>query len=876
MMLGRKIWGVLFFLLCALISPSPRTWGETPAIPTVINSGETITVTAALSGEIDHNITVKAGGKLIIEPGATLSFVETIVDSKRVTQRIIVEAGGILEIGGPGAPCILRAAGYPGEDFRYSGWYGIANSGSLILKNTTIWGAEYGVFQVGGTTLIETATIDYCSNGITSKDGVVKIFSSTFNNNHEAVAVTDVAEPSLLCGNHFSNNGVSLKIIGTNYLNVRNNQFDNTNQNAIYLQNKATESGEVFWDNSQVYFSFNNFNYHLTETDLYMVYNISASEIALYNCYWQSNDRVYLTETEIKGDNLVTEKEKVLIKNILSSPVTITTDTTPPTLVELNPTAARPGFIDLSVVISDVGWGVDLESIIIKLYDSEGLAYHVALGNTLYNNRQYILAGTVELTTEGEYTWEITGQDFSGNNLTDPAGLLREQPTPQKLLVTSDYQSILNTAPPWQGGVYNLITIPVTTYELDHKNALGFFATDTNIVRYQKDAETNNYRYFYYGESGLEAFTPGKGFWLKPGTDETKASQVNGETQTTALRNISLEPGWHLIGNPFNDISLPFDYLSFSYAGQESRYLNAVLDGVVSYGLWSFNHPAYYLERSQMDLWRGYWIYIKKACQLSYHRSQFRSGRSVDPVLWSLELRLQQGNQRGGGSLLGLARMATDGYDLWDAPKPPASLGNKLETFFTIPGRSQQLGADWRGSNSGAASWELVVTGLTPGEAYLTWPGIGAIPADYQLVLVDPQTKKEINLREQANYSFPVTKETSRTFTIKMTNLKTIDLSLTEVRLTPVPFAPLRESLAVSFRLNNAATVEIRIYDWVGNLVYVHSGNHCLAGTNSLWWNGRNNLGQLVANGVYFCKIIAKSGTKSTEARAKLVVVNGL
>ena len=92
----------------------------------------------------------------------------------------------------------------------------------------------------------------------------------------------------------------------------------------------------------------------------------------------------------------------------------------------------------------------------------------------------------------------------------------------------------------------------------------------------------------------------------------------------------------------------------------------------------------------------------------------------------------------------------------------------------------------------------------------------------------------------------------------------------------PNPFSPSREELGVKIRysLRSEAVVTIKIYDWALNLVRKISAGRVIpndGGQELLeFWNGRNEDGQVVANGVYFYTIETDQGD---QARGKIVVL---
>jgi hypothetical protein len=192
-----------------------------------------------------------------------------------------------------------------------------------------------------------------------------------------------------------------------------------------------------------------------------------------------------------------------------------------------------------------------------------------------------------------------------------------------------------------------------------------------------------------------------------------------------------------------------------------------------------------------------------------------------------------------------------------------------------MPDCTREYGTEWRSGNTATEQWHYVVTGLTSGTATINWSGFNTIPTGYRLVLKDQGTKKEVDLRRTSSYTFTVGGESQRDFLITLTNSSIEALRITDIQILPNPFAPLRESVVVRYRLSTDATVNVKIYDWVGNLVYVVSPVNSSAGfVNEFTWNGRNNLGRMVGNGIYFAKISAVSGNNQVSQILKIAVVN--
>lgn len=70
----------------------------------------------------------------------------------------------------------------------------------------------------------------------------------------------------------------------------------------------------------------------------------------------------------------------------------------------------------------------------------------------------------------------------------------------------------------------------------------------------------------------------------------------------------------------------------------------------------------------------------------------------------------------------------------------------------------------------------------------------------------------------------------------------------------PNPFNP---STCIAYQLPSKATVQLRIYNALGQLVVTLVDEEKEAGYHQAFWDGKDNMGRATASGVYFCRLIA-------------------
>ncbi|TET18486.1 MAG: 6-bladed beta-propeller, partial [Candidatus Cloacimonadota bacterium] len=109
--------------------------------------------------------------------------------------------------------------------------------------------------------------------------------------------------------------------------------------------------------------------------------------------------------------------------------------------------------------------------------------------------------------------------------------------------------------------------------------------------------------------------------------------------------------------------------------------------------------------------------------------------------------------------------------------------------------------------------------------------------------------------------------------TIGMTSFADgVKLEIFEAVNVPNPFNPLRGNTRIRVVLSKDADIAILIYTLTGKLVHKEEF-FAVAGINEIVWDGRNDLGELVNNGVYNLVVKAKSGSEQARRFNKIAVV---
>jgi hypothetical protein len=84
----------------------------------------------------------------------------------------------------------------------------------------------------------------------------------------------------------------------------------------------------------------------------------------------------------------------------------------------------------------------------------------------------------------------------------------------------------------------------------------------------------------------------------------------------------------------------------------------------------------------------------------------------------------------------------------------------------------------------------------------------------------------------------------------------TVTVPASNVFNYPNPFNPLSETTKIAFNMNASSQVTIYIFDTVGRIVVKKEFN-AIAGYNEVEWDGKDDYGDIVSNGVYLLRMVS-------------------
>ncbi len=440
----------------------------------------------------------------------------------------------------------------------------------------------------------------------------------------------------------------------------------------------------------------------------------------------------------------------------------------------------------------------------------------------------------------------------------------------------------------WTGGAYKLFSVPVkpgTNAALTNlSDDLGAYS-DSTWLMFGYDAAANSF-------PARPDIYNGYGYWLASANNAT--IDIQGLQQDN-YSNVGLQPGWNLIGCPFEDPVLVQSIEVIDTLQQMRTYNDTtnnmfLNDSLVRQRMWSYSDHSYdfvnngawdslsaFDSASHLQPWQGYAVYALQPCSLFMMPAFKSSAKGVRlvaspkvEVSWQAEFSASSGQAADRGIRIGISPQAKAGYDRLDAEKPPLVSSDVMayiphDDWNQGPCRSYQY--DFR-PGSDHVEWPLTVkTSPDDRPAELAYNLSQTIPDGYQLYLVDRRTGKATVISGSGKMGF----SGSREFAVIYTNrsLGGLDLKPLSFDLNQTYPNPFAQSITVNYQLAAAGQVSLKVYNVAGQLVRTLTEGTALPGYYSQTWNGRDNGGRKIASGVYIMRL-ASGGQERTRKLVKI------
>ncbi len=453
--------------------------------------------------------------------------------------------------------------------------------------------------------------------------------------------------------------------------------------------------------------------------------------------------------------------------------------------------------------------------------------------------------------------------------------------------VVAKTQNNVTTADYWSAGIptgtdtsaYQLFSIPFNTNK--GLNAI------TEVL-----GPPDEFKYRLYGwNNGWNEFTETNPLYIGLGDayffiwDKEQYSDIlqlnfdfgKGEsTPTSPPFEISADVGeWKFFGNPYN---FPINLINVRTQADIPITDGGSIFTWSSFGGWT--NPG-----STLEPWKGYIyksasdpdIYVDGTGdvfgkRLAKTTTPDINNVSMDANEWVINILASTGRSRDESNSVGVLNIASDGYDRLDEFEPPTVPGN---ISLSINNRDRVevpdvYSIDIRKPNEEGHFWDLEVIAPTNGQrTYLTFEGLGYVPNEYDIFIINKTNKQAKNLKWESGYRFANTGAGSylkQDLRLVIGSKKFVEKNNAGVSLYPDAFVlsqnypnPFNPQTSIMISLQEEAQVDLVIYNLLGEEITRLSSNEIRpAGYYNFIWNGMNASGNKVSTGVYLYHAMVK------------------
>ena len=358
-----------------------------------------------------------------------------------------------------------------------------------------------------------------------------------------------------------------------------------------------------------------------------------------------------------------------------------------------------------------------------------------------------------------------------------------------------------------------------------------------------------------------DGFESGKSFWLI--TNDGAPFDIGSGQSTDASKafQLTLEPGWNQIANPF---AFPIDW--------PAQLLDPRIEAPVR-----FDGVEFQYDETMLMPWEGYFVRNLASSPLivtlnDREGSPAKQAIDAESISYRLQLSVELEDEpfRDTQTFLGFADGAESDRDEFDISKAPP-IGSFVRMSIVESGERYARSikpADERGQY-----WNLELDHtLTPQDARIRLASTGYLPDEYELHVLDMDARTALIVKDS---SFVVTLGEAgsiRRLKILLGINEYVEENREGIPFEPIAFQldqsfpnPFNSEATINYHLKDTVPVLVEVYDLVGRRVRTLVDTHQDAGSYSVIWDGRNEAGVSVASGVYLYRLHAGVYTQTEK-----------
>ena len=438
---------------------------------------------------------------------------------------------------------------------------------------------------------------------------------------------------------------------------------------------------------------------------------------------------------------------------------------------------------------------------------------------------------------------------------------------------------------------YALFSLPLLFSEME---PMHFFTTELG--------DNSQWRYYSYSPdsgkyNGTDSLKPGKGAWLY--CAQGKTLSVRGmAVKPDSFFAVPLSQGWNVIGSPFT-FPVYWENSLIRYNGTTLRIFDKASGQIVRRQVFGYSDTSsdqlnngryvsnaetiFSIDSTRLAPWKSYWVYAEKSgAELLINPSAspapapLAKKATAESADWRVHFSAFSGGAVDNGVIIGASAAAIDDYDDMDSPKPPL-ISNEICVGLTRPDWKKHgslFASDIRGASGASQEWHVAIeTRCSAASVKLTWQQSAA--AGGFLYLYDSAANVSMNMDTAGAYSMTLAPgETRRDLIVRF--LTHADKT---VRAAPAAWSlrsgapnPFKISTAITYSVpashtgvSAARPVLLAIYDMLGRRVKTLVSGNALPGKYTVVWNGADESGRRLRQGVYVIHFSAEGFSASVK-----------
>ncbi|MFM7320464.1 MAG: S8 family serine peptidase [Armatimonadota bacterium] len=384
----------------------------------------------------------------------------------------------------------------------------------------------------------------------------------------------------------------------------------------------------------------------------------------------------------------------------------------------------------------------------------------------------------------------------------------------------------------------------------------------------------------------------GVGFWLdldrETVVDTSRLPEAVGSfnpgivTNPVAIKLFANGGGWNMIGAPYlfpvnwGNVTVVVDGVNYSL--DEAIRNGVIMSAVVGYRDGDYVYGI--APQGLLEPFNAYWVRVYRDCTLIIPPSASSTTRSTSLSNstdgWRVRFGAIAGGDRDANNVFGVGRNAADVVDRVDVPKPPAGGGHAYLRFLSdgSNGSTRSLAYDIKSSGRSRKEWTAAVSvDSADTEVRLVWDGLGNLPKDTKLTLVDVVSGSKVSMGAASGYTFRSGEAgSSRLFRIVADRSGSRGaVAVTNVRLSGRGAS----GYSVAFTTNTDAEIFGTVTTLTGKIVARMAGDGRAEGLREsvLRWDGKGSEGGSVPAGPYRINVQARTADGDTASVQRIIQV---